>query len=127
MANRIDNLTKEDLLAFQLGMPADSTYHPLYKAWQIWRNNPSELKNIEDKTSFANGMLIFLSYGTINDIDIRQQIASVAYLFLSLAIEEAPNTELYKSRVLLMMNNEEDFRYTVSSVVNKDSGIVVVR
>ncbi|MDE7025882.1 MAG: hypothetical protein K2O88_08405 [Paramuribaculum sp.] len=127
MANsRIDKLCQEAILALQLGMPADNTYHPLYKAWQLWRGNPSELKQIEDKATFANGMMILLSYGTVHDIDTQQQIASVAYLFISMAIEETPNINLYKNRVILMISNEEAFRYTVSSVVNKGCGMFMM-
>ena len=62
--------------------------------------------------------MIFLSYGTVTDIDIKQQIASIAYLFLSKAIQKSPqNVNLYKNRLILMISNHEAFEYTVSSVV----------
>lgn len=44
------------------------------------------------------GLTIFLSYGTVSDIDIKQQIASIAYLFLGKAIQKSPqNVNLYKN------------------------------
>lgn len=70
-------------------------------------------------------MMIFLSYGTVTDIDDKQQLASIAYLFLSLAIQNNQNdANLILPRLLVMLNNREAFEYTVSSVVNKDEGMM---
>lgn len=67
--------------------------------------------------------MMFLSYNTVNDIDDKQQLASISYLFLSLAIQSNPtNVNLYKNRLILIGMNREAFQYTVSSVVNKDCG-----
>lgn len=67
--------------------------------------------------------MIFLSYGTVSDIDDKQQLASIAYLFLSKAIEKNGNdVNLYKNRILLMMLNNEAFGYTVLSAINPGGG-----
>ena len=68
---------------------------------------------------------MFASYGTISDIDIRQSVVSVAYMFISMAIEQDPtNANYYQARVVLMHEQREAFEYTVSSVVNKNVGFI---
>ena len=47
---------------------------------------------IHNKREAGNGLLVFLSYGTIRDIDDRQQIISLSYLMLSEEIEINPNS-----------------------------------
>lgn len=107
------------------GNDGDAVYHPLYKAWRSFQNNPGQLKKIINAGSFGKGMMIFLSYGTVTDIDDKQQLASIAYLFLSLAIQNNQNdANLILTRLLVMLNNREAFEYTVSSVVNKDEGMM---
>lgn len=102
------------------GNDGDAVYHPLYRAWRSFQNDPSQLGNIKNPGKFGMGLMIFLSYGTVGDIDDKQQIASIAYLFLSKAIrKDAQNVNLIKNRLLLMILNHEAFEYTVSSVVNK--------
>lgn len=102
------------------GNDGDAVYHPLYRAWRSFQNDPSQLGNIKDLGKYGMGLMIFLSYGTVGDIDDKQQIASIAYLFLSKAIrKDAQNVNLIKNRLLLMILNHEAFEYTVSSVVNK--------
>lgn len=107
------------------GNDGDEVYHPLYKAWRSFQRNPDQLKHITDYGKYGMGMMIFLSYGTITDIDDKQQISSVAYLFLSKAIQKSPeDLNLYKNRLILMISYADAFEYTVSSVVNKDCGIM---
>ena len=111
------------LTQLDAGNDGDAVYHPLYKAWRSFQNNPDQLKKIINAGSFGKGMMIFLSYGTVTDIDDKQQLASIAYLFLSLAIQNTQNdANLILTRLLVMLNNREVFEYTVSSVVNKDDG-----
>lgn len=111
----------EALKQLSIGNNGDETYHPLYKSWRSYKDNPEQLKNIKDFGHYGMGLMIFLSYGTISDIDDRQQLASLAYLFISKAIKQnSANANLFKNRLLLMITNHEAFEYTVSSVVNKD-------
>lgn len=116
-----ESLVVEALKQLSIGNDGDETYHPLYKSWRSYKDNPEQLKNIKDFGHYGMGLMIFLSYGTISDIDDRQQLASLAYLFISKAIKQnSANANLFKNRLLLMITNHEAFEYTVSSVVNKD-------
>lgn len=115
----------EALLQLSVGNDGDATYHPLFKAWRSFQRDPEQLKKIKDWEKFGMGLMIFLSYGTVSDIDDKQQLASVAYLFLSKAIKKSPqNINLYKNRLILIISNREAFEYTVSSVINKDDGLM---
>ncbi len=113
---------KEALQQLSVGNDGDATYHPLFKAWRSFQRDPEQLKHIKDWGKFGMGLMIFLSYGTVSDIEDKQQLASVAYLFLSKAIKKSSqDVNLYKNRLILMISNHEAFEYTVSSVVNKDA------
>ena len=46
-----------------VGNDGDAVYHPLYKAWRSFQNNPSQLKKIINTGEFGKGMMVFLSYG----------------------------------------------------------------
>jgi hypothetical protein len=116
-------LVEEALGKLQMGIDGDAVYHPLYKAWRAIQNEPSCLKEITDKATIGNGLLVFISFGTVSDIDDRQQILSLAYLLISEAIEKkSSDINLIKNRLFVMLQDKEAFQYTVSSVVNKDSG-----
>lgn len=116
-----EKFVNEALTQLQMGNNGDATYHPLYKAWRSYRNDPAQLSDIQDYGKYGMGLMIFLSFGTISDIDDKQQLASIAYLFISKAINQKPSDyNLYKNRILLMLTNHEAFQYTVSSVVNTD-------
>ena len=118
-------LVKEALQQLAAGNDGDAVYHPLFKAWRSFQRNPEQLKQIVDFGRYGMGLMIFLSYGTVSDIDDKQQLVSVSYLFLSKAIKDSPqNINLYKNRLILMISNHEAFEYTVSSVVNKEVGFV---
>lgn len=112
----------EALAQLSMGNDGDATYHPLFKAWRSYRYDPEQLNQIEDCARYGMGLMIFLSYGTVSDIDDHQQLASLSYLFLSKAIKRNPSINYYKNRLILMISNHEAFEYTVSSVVNKDQG-----
>ncbi|MBO7566881.1 MAG: hypothetical protein J6T60_07285 [Bacteroidales bacterium] len=113
----------EAMTQYKRGIDGDAVYHPLYKAWRSFQNDVSQLAEIQNNSQFGMGLMFFLSYGTIRDIDEQQQLASVAYYFISKAIKENPNNiNNYKNRLLIMLLNQEAFQYTVSSVVNKDEG-----
>lgn len=108
----------EAVMQLSKGHDGDETYHPLYKAWRSFRSDPSQLHRIQDYGRFGMGLMIFLSYNTVSDIDDQQQLASVAYLFISKAIKESPSIVThYKNRLILMISYQEAFGYTVSSVV----------
>lgn len=118
-----ESLVKEAVSNLMSGKDGDETYHPLFKAWRSFQNDPEQLQNIQDEGQYGMGFMIFLSYDTISNIDDKQQLASIAYLFLSRAIEKNPNDiNLIKNRLIFMITNHEAFEYTVSSVVNLRGG-----
>lgn len=115
----------EAMAQLSMGNDGDATYHPLYKAWRSYTNNPEQLNRIQDYARYGMGLSIFLSYETISDIDIKQQIASISYMCISKAIKNNPSNVNYrKNRLILMLCNHEAFEYTVSSVVNKGRSII---
>jgi hypothetical protein len=117
------SLAEEALSKLQMGIDGDAVYHPLYKAWRAIQSDPSCLKKITNDAVIGNGLFVFISFGTVSDIDDRQQIISLSYLFISKALENRPSDiNLVKNRLVTMLNDKEAFQYTVSSVVNKDSG-----
>lgn len=119
-----EKFVNEALAQLQMGNNGDATYHPLYKAWRSYRNDPAQLSDIQDCGKYGMGLMIFLSFGTISDIDDKQLLASIAYMFISKAINQKPSDyNLYKNRILLMLANHEAFQYTVSSVVNTNDSI----
>lgn len=111
----------EALTQLSMGNDGDATYHPLFKAWRSYRYDPEQLNQIEDYARYGMGLMIFLSYGTVSDIDDHQQLASLSYMYISKAIKTNPSVNHLKNRLILMITNHEAFEYTVSSVVNKDS------
>ena len=121
---QLEKYAQEGLRLLQI-QDGDGPYHQFYLAWKEYRYNPAVLKEVTDYYMVGCALSMFVSYGTISDIDTRQSIASVAYMFISMAIEEDPsNVNYYKARVILMHEQREAFEYTVSSVVNKDRGFM---
>lgn len=125
----VDNIPHFELLAqeamsnLQRGNDGDAVYHPMYKAWREIQRNPELLKDVHNKALLGNGLFVFLSFGTVQDIDDRQQIISLSYLLLSDALKSNPNDlNLIRNRLLLMLQDLEAFQYTVSSATNKSSG-----
>lgn len=119
-----ENLINQANSQLKQGNDGDDVYHPLYLAWRSVQKNPLQLNSIRNFETFGMGFFIFLSYGTVSDIDDKQQLASLAYLYISMAIEQNPsNLNNYKNRLLVMLGNHEAFSYTVSSVVNKGGNL----
>lgn len=121
---QLEIYAQEGLRLFQI-QDGDGPYHQFYLAWNEYRHNPAVLKDVTNYYVVGCALSMFVSYGTISDIDTRQSIVSVAYMFISMAIEQDPsNANYYKARVVLMHEQREAFEYTVSSVVNKGVGIM---
>lgn len=118
-----EELTEQAMSCLQSGNDGDAVYHPMFLAWREIQQNPERLKDVQNKALLGNGLFVFISYGTVHDIDDRQQIISLAYLLISDAIKQNPNDlNLIKNRVLLMLQDKEAFQYTVSSATNTTSG-----
>ena len=121
---QLEIYAQEGLRLLQI-QDGDGPYHQFYLAWNEYRHNPAVLKDVTNYYAVGCALSMFVSYGAISDLDIRQSIVSVAYMFISMAIEQDPNNaNYYKARVVLMHEQREAFEYTVSSVVNKGVGIM---
>lgn len=117
-------LAQEAMNQLQSGNDGDTVYHPMYKAWREIQRNPSSLKDVQNKVLLGNGLFVFISYGAVQDIDDRQQIISLAYLMMSDALKSNPNDlNLVRNRLLLMLQDREAFQYTVSSAIDKGTGL----
>lgn len=119
-----EELAQQAMACLQAGNDGDAVYHPMYKAWRDIQQNPSLLKDVQDKALLGTGLFIFGSYGTVQSIDDRQQIISLAYLLLSDALTNRPgDLNLLRNRLLVMLQDKEAFQYTVSSAVKSSSDI----
>ena len=132
----IENCIARGLKLLTLGRD-DEAIEPFSKLVAEIRRRPSVLPKIENAANFSTALVTFLSYGTIDDIDKKQQIASVAYLFASKAIksnniknEALPIHSHFgndvgnrMNRLIIMIEDRESFNYTVSSVVSRHSDI----
>lgn len=117
-----EKYVEEAFTQIKMGKDGDSVYHPLYKAWRAMQADPACIKKIHNKREAGNGLLVFLSYGTIRDIDDRQQIISLSYLMLSEEIEINPNSlNTIKNRILSMTIDREAFQYTVSAAIGTNA------
>ena len=120
---QVEILAQEAMDNLKRGNDGDAVYHPMFKAWREIQRNPSSLKDVHDKSIVGNGLFVFISYGTVQDIDDRQQILSLAYLLISDALQSNPNDlNLIRNRLLIMLQDREAFQYTVSSATNKGGG-----
>ena len=83
---QLEKYAQEGLRLLQI-QDGDGPYHQFYLAWKEYRYNPAVLKEVTDYYMVGCALSMFVSYGTINDIDTRQSIVSVAYMLISMAIE----------------------------------------
>lgn len=119
-----DEWVKQSLGFLAAGIDGDAVYHPLYKTWKWLVNDPSNIKKVSNNTQMGMGLLIFLSFGTVSDIDDRQQIVSLSYYFLSKALQNTPgDINIRKNRILAMLEHSEAFGYTVSSATRSSGDV----
>lgn len=119
----LEELAQQAMSCLQNGNDGDAVYHPMFKAWREIQQNPSLLKDVQNKALLGNGLFVFISYGTVQDIDDRQQIISLAYLLISDALTKNPkDVNLIRNRILVMLHDKEAFQYTISSATNTSSG-----
>lgn len=101
------------------GKDGDPVYVECRKVYYEIRNNPPVLKNIKELRQVGQALYILLTFKMITDIDVLQRISSLSYYLTSKAIKLTPNNRnLYKDRLCVLIDEEESFKYTVSSVVN---------
>ena len=112
---------KEALEIFNTGRTGDIVYHPLYLVWMSIARNPAVIKEITDFAAVGTGLLLFLTFETVQDPDEHQQIATVAYFCLSKAIDWHPNVSfLYQNRMSLMMDNEKVLGWSLANILEED-------
>lgn len=127
--NEVELHIENAMSLLRQGVDGDKVYHPLYKAWSLSIENPNLLNGIHNYSLVGNGFLTLISFGTISSIDDMEQLASLAYLFISKSLKECDNAYDYKNRVLLIdshfINHEEYFKdvrdafqYTVSEAIH---------
>lgn len=111
----VENYAKKGLTFYLKDPKGESAYNALRKSWDSCISNPEQLRFVTDHLSVGLGLLIFLSYGTIRAIVKEQQIATLSYLFISMAIEQDPqNPVLYGYRVCLLTSYHDALKRTVA-------------
>lgn len=112
---------------FRIGHFDEDACELLLNGWISFKRNPSQLSHIQNYRKFGIGLLLLYYQNNViteyTDIDAKQQLASVSYLFISKAINEANDIkekeELYSNRVLLLVNTYDAICYTIASAVGK--------
>ena len=100
-----------------------NAYSSCVECYRAFKYSPEILCEIRDYESVGTSLLTLLTFDRIDDIDVQQRIASIAYLFLSKAIEKNPsNTPLYRLRLILLDKYREPFQYTVMTALNLNLG-----
>ena len=128
--NEIESTIENAMSLLRQGIDGDQVYHPLYKAWKMAVQNPALLNDIHNDSLVGNGFFTFISFGTIRSIDDMQQLASLAYFFISKSIQTNCYSCDYRNRTLLIdsyfVSNEEYFKdvrdafqYTVSEALHQ--------
>jgi hypothetical protein len=86
--------------------------------------NPTQLKDVKDFESLGEAFLFMLDQGLSDDIDTLQMMASLAYLFISKALQQnTSNPDLIKDRLLVLRIGHEAISYTVMSIL-ADEGVI---
>lgn len=91
----------------------------LDKIYMLIKNEPTQLKKIEDYSSLGLSLLFMLYQDFSKDIDKFKRIANICYFCISKGIEKDNfNLEVYKNRILMLRNGNELFRTTVIDALN---------
>ena len=74
---QLEKYAQEGIRLLQI-QDGDGPYHQFYLAWNEYRHNPAVLQEVTDYYLVGCALSMFVSYGTISDIDTRQSVVSVA-------------------------------------------------
>ena len=92
------------------------------REFKSYLRSKSHTKELEDLDAY-DAWYDQLTYETIDDIDVKQRIASISYMYLSKALNEAPeNANCAKFRVMLLDYCKEPLQYTAMSALNLCGG-----
>ncbi|WP_027137219.1 hypothetical protein [Gaetbulibacter saemankumensis] len=95
----------------------------LLKIYHSVKNNPQQLRSINNYENLGRSFLLMLDSELTKDIDSLQFIVSIGYLCTSLAIEDnKENINNYKDRLLLLNFGHKPIIYTVMDALNLISG-----
>jgi hypothetical protein len=116
--NKADQISLEAINMLRSGQDGDPLYVKCRDLYMQIYHDPSCLKSIDYPRAVGQALSMLPSFGTIDDIDVLQRIASVSYFLASKAIHNNPNDRnSHKDRLFTIMNNKEAFGYTVAYVV----------
>ena len=102
---------------------SEEAYNELLDAYLSLKRDVPQLKLVKNYEEVGVSLFLLLTYGTIDDIDIKQRISSISYMFLSKALNEAPdNANCAKNRVMLLDYCKDSIQYTAMSALNLCGG-----
>ena len=102
---------------------SEEAYNELLDAYLSLKRDVPQLKLVKNYEEVGVSLFLLLTYGTIDDIDIKQRISSISYMFLSKALNEAPdNANCAKHRVMLLDYCKDSIQYTAMSALNLCGG-----
>ena len=102
---------------------SEEAYNELLDAYLSLKRDVPQLKLVKNYEEVGVSLFLLLTYGTIDDIDIKQRISSISYMFLSKALNEAPdNVNCAKNRVMLLDYCKDSIQYTAMSALNLCGG-----
>ena len=95
---------------------SEEAYNELLDAYLSLKRDVPQLKLVKNYEEVGVSLFLLLTYETIDDIDIKQRISSISYMFLSKALNEAPdNANCAKHRVMLLDYCKDSIQYTAMS------------
>ena len=102
---------------------SEEAYNELLDAYLSLKRDVPQLKLVKNYEEVGVSLFLLLTYETIDDIDIKQRISSISYMFLSKALNEAPdNANCAKNRVMLLDYCKDSIQYTAMSALNLCGG-----
>ena len=120
--NDIEIYAREAINALRNGNE-QAAYSSCVSCYRAFKYSPEKLKDVRDYENVGMCLVTLLSFETIDDIDVKQCIASVAFLLLSKGIQtKQENGNMRKSRFLIMQLFREPLEYTVMSALNLGAG-----
>jgi len=101
----------------------EEAYKEFLDAYLTLKRDVPQLKQVKSYEEVGEALFLLLTYGTIDDIDVKQRIASISYMFLSKALKESPDdANCAKLRVMLLDYCKDSLQYTAMSALNLCGG-----
>ena len=115
--NKLDEICKE--IRLLNAIPNDEeAFDCCIKLYNTIIHEPLLLQHAEDSYYIGFSLVAILELNISDDIDIRQTIASIAYLSLSKCIKNDPFIyAAYKMRLRILINHDDAFNYTINDAL----------